>query len=166
MIEQNNNTEASRIVFLDVDGVLNSYLWTVRPKTIEESQGDPDLDPFAINLLNEFTQIFDLKIVISSDWRISSYCIPRLKNAGVRNIIDTTPVTIFQTRNNKIHFTRGEEIQLWLDAHPEVENFVIFDDREDFEQLNHYVKVDSYRGLTQEDIQKAVEILSKINLEN
>lgn len=161
MIEQNSNTETSRIVFLDVDGVLNSYLWTVRPKTVEENQGDPDLDPFAINLLNEFTQIFDLKIVISSDWRISSYCIPRLKNAGVKNIIDTTPLTILNSYKLKNWVKRGEEIQMWLNEHPEVENYVIFDDREDIEQKDHFIKIDSYRGLTQEDIQKAIEILSK-----
>ena len=132
------------VVFLDIDGVLNSYLWSIRPKTIEENQGDPDLDPIAIKLLNNFTNTFNLKIVISSDWRISSFCIPRLENAGVQNIIDTTPVTIFKMRNSSVHFTRGEEIQFWLDSHPEVKKFVIFDDREDFEQLNNYVKVDSY----------------------
>lgn len=63
-----------------------------------------------------------------------------------------------------IHFTRGEEIQLWMNMHPEVKDFVIFDDREDIEELNHFIKVDSYRGLTQQDVNKAIKILSKINL--
>jgi len=61
------------------------------------------------------------------------------------------------------HFTRGEEIQMWLDSHLSVKNYVIIDDREDMQQnqLDHFVKVNSYYGFTDEDLEKALMILDK-----
>lgn len=52
---------------------------------------------------------------------------------------------------------------MWLEWHPEVTNYVILDDRTDFmeEQLLHFVHINSYRGLTEEDYQLALNILSR-----
>lgn len=60
--------------------------------------------------------------------------------------------------------SRGSEIDEWLQMHPEVTNYVIIDDRTDFteNQQPHFVHVDSYVGLTDEDVELAIGILNTI----
>ena len=81
----------------------------------------------------------------------------------MENIIDKTPITIFGIYGSTYHFTRGEEIQMWLEWHPKVTNYVIIDDRTDFldEQKERFVHVNSYRGFTDEDLNLAITILNK-----
>ena len=52
---------------------------------------------------------------------------------------------------------------MWLESHLSVKNYVIIDDREDMmkHQLDHFVKVNSYCGFTDEDLEKALMILDK-----
>lgn len=52
---------------------------------------------------------------------------------------------------------------MWLQQHSNIENYVIIDDREDMMdyQLEHFVKINPYRGLTDEDLEKAMIILDK-----
>ena len=156
---KNNN-----IVFLDIDGVLNYTLWYIDERNPGNLYGqEGDLDPLCIARINKLCEETGAEIVLSSDWRIDNYAFTRLENAGLHKILDKTPITIFRTYGFTHHFTRGEEIQLWLESHPEISNYVIIDDRTDFteEQLSHYVHVDSYVGLTDEDCQIALNILSK-----
>ena len=54
------------IIFLDIDGVLNSQLYAER-MTREHGSGYYDLDPHAIELLNELA---DCDFVLSSSWRV------------------------------------------------------------------------------------------------
>lgn len=57
---------------------------------------------------------------------------------------------------------RGAEIQAWLDAHPEVTKYVIIDDQSDMlpSQMNNFVKVNQWYGLTMQDANKAINILN------
>lgn len=84
-----------------------------------------------------------------------------MENAGLRNIIDKTPITIFGTYGSTYHFSRGEEIHMWLEWYPEIKNYVILDDRTDFteEQQPHFIHVNPYCGLTDDDIIIADNIL-------
>lgn len=52
---------------------------------------------------------------------------------------------------------------MWLESHLSVKNYVIIDDREDMQQdqLDHFVKVNPYRGFTDEDLEKSLMILDK-----
>lgn len=61
--------------------------------------------------------------------------------------------------------SRGDEVKMWLNDHPEVTNYVIIDDRTDFleEQLDHFVQVDPYYGLTDDNVNKAKNILNNDN---
>ena len=58
-------------------------------------------------------------------------------------------------------YSRGREIDMWLEGHPECTNYVILDDRSDFteEQGPHYVHVDSNVGITDDDAEIAIMIL-------
>lgn len=125
-----------KIIFLDIDGVLNSSNWALREK---ESGRDPqwslfnnfDLD--AIAVLNEVVERTEAKVVISSSWRLFhplGHIIGLLKKHGFKGeVIDRTP------DRTKQPYRRGNEIQDWLDAHPEVQKFVIIDDDSDMEHL-------------------------------
>ncbi len=79
-----------------------------------------------------------------------------MDSAGLDWIIDCTPIIY------RVHLSRGEEIEIWLKEHPEIINYVIIDDRTDFteEQKVHFVHINSYVGLTEEDVQLAKNILN------
>jgi hypothetical protein len=150
------------IIFLDVDGVLNYTKWYVDSRNFVNMDGqDRDLDPLCIERINKLCKEGNAEIVLSSDWRVNNYAFVRLEKAGLKPILDKTPIIIFGTMGSKYHFTRGEEIQMWLKLHPEVTNYVIIDDRTDFieEQLSHSVFIDSYIGFTDEDYNLALNIL-------
>ena len=58
---------------------------------------------------------------------------------------------------------RADEISAWLAAHPSVKRFVILDDRATASNVRlaaHFVKTDPRYGLTDDDVQRAREILS------
>lgn len=161
--KQWNNPERfaqKRVIFLDVDGVLNYDLWYYSDRSPGNLYGqEGDLDPLCIDRINKLCEEGNAEIVLSSDWRINTYAFSRLEKAGLRKILDKTPITIFY---GSVNFTRGEEVQMWLDQHPDITNYVIIDDRTDFldKQLLHFVHVDSYKGFTDENYKQALNILT------
>jgi len=115
-----------KILFLDIDGVLN------HSKTKDRIGGFIGLNPGMIKRFNRIVEAHpDLKIVVSSTWRHSfshgvysdfAGLVKLLKERGLQgDIIDHTPVKMS-------YLTRGAEIRLWLKSHPEVTNYVILDD--------------------------------------
>lgn len=153
-----------RVIFLDIDGILNYTLWYYDDRNPGNLNGEEgDIDPLCVKRINLLCEKTGAKIVVSSDWRIATNWQNRLERAGLENIIDKTPITVFGQYGKTYHFSRGEEIDMWLQWHPEVSNYVIIDDREDMmeHQLNHFVKVNPYRGFTDEDMEKALIILDK-----
>jgi hypothetical protein len=78
-----------------------------------------------------------------------------LQQKGI-DFVDTTPLEI------NITMSRGAEIKIWLDEHPEVEKFVILDD-DDLrieEYLPYHVKTTFKYGLTREKAVEAIKILN------
>lgn len=71
-----------KIVFLDADGCINSNKWYKSDAYYQNQYKDPDIDPYVIDLINQFTNETDVKIVISSSWKIDDYCLERLDRAG------------------------------------------------------------------------------------
>jgi hypothetical protein len=139
-----------KILFLDIDGVLNSeqsaHYWNERGKENGGfSKRNPEFCPLSVcNLKYVLKQIPDLQIVVSSTWRIGS-TLQELKDtlskhAGVdpERVIDTTP---FDGHFGRI---RGKEIQAWLDLNP-TEKFAIVDDDSDMEHLMDHLIHTSWR---------------------
>lgn len=155
-----------KVVFLDIDGVLNYTLWYYSDGPVEDPTSmDEDLDPACIERINNLCSETDSKIVISSDWRIDKSYKWRLERAGLKNIIDHTPITVFNAFTGSKVLSRGEEIRMWLEEHPEVTNYVIIDDRTDFfeNQQSHFVHINFYYGITDDDVSKAKQILNNDN---
>ena len=140
-----------KCLFLDIDGVINHNSWYNSDAYYQNEFKDPDLDPNVIERLNRVTDKHNIKIVISSSWKLDSYCIPRLQNAGLKNIIGQTPDFIFRVPVEL--YCRGLEIQAYLDKHLEIDNYLILDDESDFleNQMKYFYKIDYQVGLTDID---------------
>lgn len=128
-----------KVIFLDVDGVLNS-----RNSTDFKNNLWP-VDNYMCFLVGKIQLATGCAIVVSSSWRHHPDGM-RLLREKFNDVIDKTP-------NGK---TRGEEIKMWLDAHP-VDAYAILDDDSDMlpEQLPNFFQTTFDDGLT-EDIALAV----------
>lgn len=154
-----------KIIFLDIDGVLNYTEWYVserNPGNINGEEGE--LDPLCINRIINICNKTGAKVVISSDWRLSWYGTQmRLARMGLDEnyVIDKTPERMWFNIPN-FDRSRGAEINDWLDMHPECETYVIIDDRTDFKdnQQSFFIHINPYVGLTDEDMNKAIKLLS------
>ena len=165
-----------KVIFLDIDGVLNYTQWYVsdrNPGNINGQEGD--IDPMCVERVLRICKETGAKVVISSDWRISwEGTLMRFERMGLTRdiVIDKTPELIWtrmsmydymlSEEDEGYEFSRGREIDLWLEAHPECTNFVIIDDRMDFtdEQEPHLVKVNPMCGLTDDNADIAIMILN------
>lgn len=177
-----------KVIFLDIDGVLNTehYItafWDMckrmelkRPeanslmKEIMRDEYGNHFCPVACRNLDWIIKETDAKIVISSTWRMSGLNVMRdmWRDRGLSGeIIDVTPIHSLKKcgRNKELPFAermeRGNEIQAWLDAHPEVESYVIFDDDNDMlpSQMNNFIQTDEFYGITLKDAEMAIKIL-------
>ena len=139
-----------KVIFLDVDGVLNSVRDYYSIDLVTDSH---------FELLKELIDITGAKIVLSSSWRmglsIRGKLVQRLAEYGLE-IYDTTPVLHFADRK------RGDEIRAWLDKHEGITDFVILDDESDMCEFTktNLVKTDTNFGLKKKHVEKAVEILN------
>lgn len=156
-----------RIIFLDIDGVLNSWASFYKITTKK------------LQLLNDLIEQTGAKIVISSSWRIGSNNVKEFLDKNFSKSIfrldtfkDITNQECISNifYNNTIDLidtfgpSRGDEIKRWLDNHSDdVESYVILDDDTDVldEQLEHLVQTDTYFGLTDREIHLATLILTK-----
>jgi len=171
--------DKTKIIFLDIDGCLNSDKWFQNydgrnPGNLNGEEGD--LDPLCINRIIKICNETGAKVVISSDWRISWYGTQvRLARMGLDEnyVIDKTPEYIWRCLNRhdyfmdnyeeKYEYSRGAEIDGWLKEHSEITNYVIIDDRTDFtseQKENHFIHVDPMWGLTDKHVELAINILN------
>lgn len=170
------------IIFLDIDGVLNSIDSLLSHKHL----GNPEIlydipHPAHISVLNRIIQETEAKVVISSSWRGSWHLFHLnifLCSLGFRGeIVGYTPRLVGKER--------GEEIKLFVDlfnsgetinelkikdflsySHedlPEnyvIRNYVILDDDNDMADIiDHLVLIDNEKGLVGTDGDRAIEIL-------
>lgn len=168
-----------KVIFLDFDGVLNpTHYMMCLGKMWRESNGlIKSQDEFGhlffhqnIDALDHILENTDAKIVVSSTWRMSGKKVIEdlFRDRGMKKawslFLDITPDHA-QPQPNGLWLSdeRGAEIQAWLDAHPEVTNYVIIDDNSDMLpiQMNNFVKVNQWYGLTMEDAEKAIKILNQ-----
>lgn len=159
-----------KIIFLDIDGVMNHQLY-YREKSQHErhNSGDIyDIDPVSVGFLNTLIDQTGAKVVISSTWRHSGieYCRTALLAKGFQGeIIDITP--------NLRHegCLRGNEIYHWININSEMlcgtpngsdfKEYVILDDDTDmlYWQGNNFIQIDPYAGLTPNHCYRAKFIL-------
>lgn len=146
-----------KIVFLDIDGVLNNLGSAVVFK--QHAYNSDGLDKTAVALVKWICEVTGAKVVISSSWRIlykhEMWFDGLLEAHGWRRppIIGMTPVLY---EKGKI---RGDEINAYLDTQPGVRAYVCLDDDSDFHENQNLVLTDGILGLTLYEAVKAAEIL-------
>jgi hypothetical protein len=151
-----------KVLFLDIDGVLNSHQWAVsgggyghamrdRPPSVETLQWDP----VAVRNLRNIIEATGAQIVVSSSWRgfgrnartawqamFACYGWPDAPVIGETPDLNRMEGGIYVSK------IRGDEVAAWLEAHPEVERYVCLDDDSDFRPDQPLVKTDGRFGLT------------------
>lgn len=151
-------------LFLDIDGVLNSkdwyrYYWN-NDFVKTHPEYDYDIDFRAVKRLNKIINKTNATVVLSSTWRMNlKDTNRRLKKAGAT--FDTVnKIDGYEYSVNDEHPTRGELIEKYINEFP-CNNYVIIDDDEDMtdNQLPHFIHTDSWVGLTDKDVDKAINIL-------
>ena len=124
-------------------------------RTKDEASAIANMDPDAVERIMRIVKETGAEIVVSSTWRFDDSICYKLRFMGIPQIYGITPGTVKRYR--------GEEIKLWLDEHPEVINYVIIDDDNDMldEQDSHLVQTSWLTGITDYDVEKAINILNK-----
>jgi hypothetical protein len=149
-----------KVVFLDIDGVLNSRAWV---KDLGRDRGLGHLEPAACARVQRLCDDTGAKLVISSTWRLIH------KRAVIGDMFRARELTTtILGMTAALHTKRGHEIQAWLDASSAIadlgtiDGMVIIDDDFDMAHLEPWhVKTDVERGFTDEDLRQAVDVLSR-----
>ena len=163
-----------KIIFLDIDGVLNSRVYGDSEFYLISTAGLSDaeimltmhhhhLDPNAIKILNDLVKRSGAEVVLSSTWRgrySPEEMTAMLKDRGGEFEIKFSTPKLFGKISSRI--SRGKEIAHYLKMlEVQPESFVILDDHDDMIHLKPFlVQTTMEYGLTTDDIEKALKILN------
>ena len=176
-----------KIIFLDVDGVINHNVWFnwahQHPEFLKEG-GHRNIDPSSVSKIIEICDKTGASIVMSSSWRLWSLGGTFKNLNGIRDLRPILDRMVGITPRTEERF-RGEEIKYFLnacrkgnfytangnelsDGRFEISQFpryVILDDDSDMldEQLPFFIHINDEVGITEEDVNKAVKILNETN---
>ena len=166
-----------RVIFLDIDGVLNHCDTRSAAPSTDEALPIP-IAPECMARLNRLIAETGTKVVISSSWRKFARWQdlgPALVRHGLcADVIGETPDLVndaiwldhWRTREGAPfayeRMERGWEIREWLAAHPEVTAFVILDDCSDMAELKPWlVLTHPIVGLDDPDVERAKWLLDR-----
>lgn len=144
--ERSTSMTYEKIIFMDIDGVLNSL------DSFEKFQTFEVLDPDAVLLLKVVTERHRAELVISSVWRLPLEWLEMIRASFAQAGWNNPPII---GRTPSLKGDRGKEIQAWLDANPTESFVVIDDDAMDIlpEQMPYFVQCNPEHGLMQEQIE-------------
>lgn len=148
-----------KLIFLDFDGVLNDpatwgkFMFT----STGGLKGAAAIDIDKVERVNQIIAATGAFVVISSMWRIDrtvNELKQLLESRGFKG-------TLFGATPCNHDTWRCNEISEYLDGVSHVDAYVILDDDPRANILDHFVNTDSTVGLTDADVQKAIEILNE-----
>lgn len=139
--EQREKVSPGHIIFLDIDGVLNSEESMIRNRSVA-------LVPMAVARLRDVVERTGAHIVVTSSWRHGNDWRERIRDAFEAAGWPTPPLL---DRTPKLSGGRGEEIAAWLREHPAKDYFII-DDDVDFlpDQTKNLIRCDTAQGFQDE----------------
>lgn len=154
-----------KVIFLDIDGVLNCQASKSR------CAGFIGIDDDKVERLREIVKATNAEIVLCSSWKtgwehhfkdaqdeLANYLDRKLKREGLRILDKTTDSS----------WNRGYGIQSWL-ATKKVSSWIVLDDEifQDYDEQNIIPRLiktsfyDDQGGLQQNHVQQAIEMLLK-----
>lgn len=173
--------DSMKVLFLDVDGVLNDLEWikTNSPEPSVYASIDElarHIDPARVQMVNDVVEATGAEIVLSSSTRTDPRMSVVLARAGlVSEIYSTTPIPLWKTNvggSEYIPITRAEEVLTWLSQNKNlIQSFAILDDQNhnwtDFHfnerpLSNSWVQTSfDNGGLTETKKQEVIEMLNR-----
>jgi pantothenate kinase-related protein Tda10 len=170
-----------KIIFLDIDGVLNSVETYEKVKKAHKKGLTLNYGPRGTiyNLhdkqmvanLNEIIKQTGAYIVLSSCWRYGLNSQGEIK-ALLNKILKIKGNVLGKTPEFKMNQTRANEIQAWLNLKlpyyerllGKIDSFIILDDDNNFGHLQKcLIRTDKFKGLTRESVEKAIIYLNSAN---
>ena len=169
-----------KVIFLDIDGVLNSEEYSHR--WYKENLGQKGhhiwVDERAIDRLINLIQKSGCYIILSSSWRrynLHDTILALSEYSGLKRIL---PYLIGITPHRWQQGCRGGEIKRLMDdwndwikrglisekfKDDKIDNYIILDDNNDMldEQKEHFIHVDWITGLQDSDVEKCLKILEE-----
>lgn len=140
-----------KLIFLDIDGVIAT------PRTGNR------IDRTLMERAIEIATRTGAGIVISSSWKEETLekTLRKLPTALREHVVGQTP------NLSNVETLKSREIDSFLNwferQHGSVEKYIIIDDVYEgfsFQKIEHFVKTDTYEGLTEEDVKLAIKKLS------
>jgi hypothetical protein len=110
-----NSTSDRKVIFLDIDGVLNFH----KPESSDQTK---TIEREPLSRLKRVLDATEAKVVLASTWRHEDGAVDEARAKGVP-IDDILP----DLRPK----SRGDEVQAWLTDHPHVDRFLVLDDEDD-----------------------------------
>lgn len=162
-----------KIIFLDVDGVLNSNFWNDSHQ-VEISNGQL-IDENKVELLAKIVKETDAKLVMHSGWRFwlddelkpirsEAEHLMRLFDKYGLTVYDKTPDlrTEEVLRTNKLSLVKAKEILEWLDEHKNIDKYIVLEDLDLHNDMirQKQIQTNNTVGLTYEDVSLAIERLN------
>ena len=148
-----------KVIFLDIDGPLCNYRTHVGINGLGGGIFN-DFDIYTVKILHLICDT-GVRIVMSTSWRNIIYN-KMMSNLETHDLIQYLYPGDFVTpdfiRSQRIleNTCRGDEIQAWLDKHPDVTDFRIIDDDSDMldHQKDKLILVNQLDGLSFLDYEK------------
>lgn len=151
-----------KVIFLDIDGVLNSdeYIDSIKGK---EMTAENEIDMEKVRLLEQAINQTGARVVLTASGRYAQV------GRYLRKVL--SQMAIFTDATPYMNNIRGLEIKEWLSQNNDVEDFVILDDEifesYDEELLSKLIKISNGNGrnlgegLLQKDVDQIVNRLGK-----
>lgn len=164
-----------KVIFLDVDGVLNSNFRNKEHQ--KEISNGTLIDKEKIKLLAQLVHKMNAEIILHSGWRFwfdnagkplrpeSEKLVRLLADEGLKITGMTPDLTTEEIRKTKkFSLVKADEILLWLKSHHDINGWVVLDDLALHNEFiaSHQVMPNPAIGLTLKDIAEAEKILSGI----
>lgn len=147
----------NKVLFLDVDGVLNNGEWAfnMHRQGVHVYSDDLLYEP-SLEQLWRIVHTTGALIVVSSAWRQIPTCYQHLQEWLAKyymTIYDKTPY---------VGGDRGDDISAWFNRHPGNWQYAILDDDDDMGvHIDHLIRTDFDLGLTEKEADRCIELLQK-----
>ena len=166
-----------KVLFMDVDGVLNDEDWWRTRSPKPDPRHPPEIlvkniDTSRVILINEIVARTGCEVVLSSATRSNPLMPEVLLLAGLaKPLLGAIPIMQFAhtfrdfdgaERTLWIEKTRAEEVEEWLRLNPGVEAYAVVDDQDHgwAEAMeSRLVRTSMATGLTQDHVEAIVELL-------
>jgi hypothetical protein len=153
-----------KIIFLDMDGVLctnRAHIAQGYPHMPNHHPFMDALDREGVGMLTALERkVGNILYVLSSTWR-KQHTKEEMEEYLKR--YNWTGEFHPDWRTDDLGPIRGNEIERWLQAHPDTDNYIILDDSGDMleSQKYHFVQTDEYNGIMAENYWHMERIFEK-----